>query len=167
MLLVRRRRCGGVDFADVVELEARLHDQIAHGIDIEARISPVRRLRAEEDDERQQRGRENSHKVKRPLVPNAVRNQPHKHRRQERAPEQRQIRQRHPHPALMHVVQVAHARVDQGLERREPHALEDARPQERGVVRARCAAPDAAEDDDDGAEEVQMALPPDAGAGHE
>lgn len=67
----------------------------------------------------------------------------------------------------MHKVQVADARVDEGLERREPDALEDARPEEGAVVVAARAAPDAGDDDEGRAEEVEVSFPPDAGGGDE
>jgi hypothetical protein len=54
----------------------------------------------------------------------------------------------------MHVVHIAHTSINQRLKGREPHALEDARPEERGVVRTSGAGPDTGDDYDDAAEYV-------------
>lgn len=69
--------------------------------------------------------------------------------------------------SLQYHLQVAHRSIDERFKRRETHALEDARPQERSIVWSRCAAPHAAEDDDDSAEDVEMSLAPDPCTGHE
>jgi hypothetical protein len=65
------------------------------------------------------------------------------------------------------MVQIAHTCVDQSFKGSESNALKYARPKERRVMRARSAAPDAREDDDDGAENVEVAFAPDACAGNE
>lgn len=67
----------------------------------------------------------------------------------------------------MHMVHVPHGRIDQRLKRREPYALENARPEKTSVVFACCAAPDAAHNDDERAQKVDVPLAPDTGAGHE
>jgi hypothetical protein len=65
------------------------------------------------------------------------------------------------------MVQIAHTCVDQGFKGSESNALEYACPKERRVMWARSAAPDTREDDDNGTEDVEVALAPDACAGNE
>lgn len=141
--------------------------QVPHRVDFEPLLPYVRRLRAPKHQQRHHPPRENRHKPKRPLVPHLARHLPHHHRRRERPPEQRQVTQRHPHPPLMHTIHIAHTRIHQSLERREPHSLEDPRPEERLIRAPAGASPRAGYHDDEGAEQVDVALSPDAGRGDE
>ena len=58
----------------------------------------------------------------------------------------------------MHVVHIAYGRINQRLERRKPHALEDPCPEERSIVRTSGAGPDTGEDYNEAAEDVEMAF---------
>lgn len=57
--------------------------------------------------------------------------------------------------------QVSHAGVDQSLERCQPHPLYDSCPQEALVIGAGCSSPGAANNDENGAQQVQMPFAPD------
>ena len=141
---------------------ARLYNQIAHGVDIEACIARVRCFGAEEDDEGQQDGSEDGDEVECLLVAYAVCDHADEDWGQEGAAEEREVGECHADSALMDMVQIADRCVDECLERREAHALEDSRPEERCVVRSCCAAPYAAKDHNNRTEDVEMPLPPDA-----
>lgn len=139
---------------------------VAH-VQVQALVAPIRRLRAEEEQGREQHAREDGDEVEGPLPADAVRHDADDDGREEGAAEQREVAQRHALAALVHEVQVADARVDERLEGRQADALEDARPQQAGVVVPGRAAPRAADDQDDGAQQEGVALAPDARRGHE
>ena len=86
----------------------------------------------------------------------------HNHGGEEGAPKERQIAHGHPLPSLVHMIQVPNAGIHERLERRQSHALDDPSPEHRLVVRAAVPTPGRADDDEDGAEEVEMPLAPDA-----
>lgn len=67
----------------------------------------------------------------------------------------------------MHEIQIAHASIHQRLERRQSNALEKPRRQQTLVIPPGRARPHGAEDDDHGAEEVEVSFSPDTGGGDE
>lgn len=124
------------------------------GVGVEVGVAHKGRLRTEEDDQRQHGGAEDGDEVERPLPTNRTRHLAHNHRREERSSKQTQIAQRHPLASLMNEVQIPHAGIDQGLERRQRNALEEPRRHERFEVVVAPTAPCRADDDEDGSEDV-------------
>ncbi|KAK5161534.1 hypothetical protein LTR16_012306, partial [Cryomyces antarcticus] len=130
-------------------------------------IAPERRLGHEQHHHGQQGPSEDGDHVEGPLPADRVCDLAHQHRREERATEKGKVAQRHPLAALVDEIQISNAGIDQCFKGCQGDALEDARPQQTGVVATAGAAPRAADDQHDGAEEIQMALAPDAGGRHE
>ena len=135
---------------------------LASNVGVKAGISSVGRFRTKEEYERQHCPTEDGDEIERPLPSDRMRDLAHEDRREEGTSEQGQIRQRHSLPALMDKEQVRHRSVDQSLERCEPNALNDPRPEQALVVRPTRTSPGAAHDYKDGAQQIEMPFAPDS-----
>ena len=67
----------------------------------------------------------------------------------------------------MNKVQVSNSSVDESLERSTANTLDDSRPEHAVVVLVHSTSPRTGSDQDEGAQNEEMALPPDAARGHE
>lgn len=145
---------------------ARTQHSDSH-VGVEMGRSSIRRLWHEEVDDREQCSFEDGDEVERPLPADGMGHFADDDGGQEGASEQRDVAQGHALATLVHEEEIANAGVQQRFERRQPDALNDARPYQGPITRSRRTAPYAANHNDDESEKVEMAFSPDARCRHE
>lgn len=137
------------------------------GVNVEAFISDVSGLGAVEDHKRKEASGENGDEVEGPLPAELVGHDSDNDRREERSSEQTEIAECHAQATFVDKVELSDTDVNQGFERRQTDSLEESCCYERIIALATCSSPYRGEDNDDGSQQVEMALAPNSSTGDE